>query len=294
MTAPDARQEARDVVHEVVHLDGLQPVYDRPHLAEYLRRLWHRRHFIWADSRARVVSGTRGNLLGTGWLVLQPILDGAVFYLMFGVLLKTSGGVENFIGYLIVGMFLFQFTTRCVSGGASSLLSGRSLIRGFTFPRAALPVAVVVRETITMVPVLGAMFVLVLSLPPRENLTWRLALFPAVIAIQIAFNLSLALIAARATAQVPDLQRLIGFLMRFWLYGSAVFFSYERFITHPLVLHLMRLNPMFVILDISRDVLLYGRTPELGSWLLILAWAVGALVVGVVYFWRGEERYGAV
>ena len=53
-------------------------------------------------------------------------------------------------------------------------------MRSFAFPRAALPLAVVVREALNMVPVLGAMLVLVLVLPPLERLTWLVLLLPVI------------------------------------------------------------------------------------------------------------------
>ena len=239
-----------------------------------------------------MVSSTRGTLLGTVWLVLKPMLDGFMYFVIFGLLLRAGGGIRDFLGYLVVGVFLFQFTTQCVTNGARSLMAGQQLISSFTFPRAALPVACVVREVLTLAPLLGSMVVLLLAIPPLEVITWRWLLFPVVLALQITFTLGLTLVVARVTAKVPDFTHVLGFLLRFWLYGSAVFFSYERFVGHPRILEAMRANPMFIVLDMSRDVLLYGVTPDLRSWLVLLAWAAGGLVVGTVFFWRGEESYG--
>jgi teichoic acid transport system permease protein len=280
--------------HEVVRLDTLEHVFRRPPLDDYLKQLWGRRHFIVADARGRVVSGTRGVLLGAAWLVLKPVLDGVAYFLIFGVLLQTKRGVDNFLGYLIVGVFLFAYTSRCLTGGATSLLSGKSLIKGFTFPRASLPIAVVVREVVSLLPTIAAMFAIVLAIPPFEGVTWRWLIFPAVLALQTVFNTGLALIAARVVAKVPDINHVIGFLTRFWFYGSAVFFSFDRFLGHPTILMLMKLNPMFIILDMSRDVLLYGTTPEPRSWMILGAWSAVVSLGGIVFFWWGEESYGSL
>ncbi len=253
-----------------------------------------RRYFIWTDARARVRSGSRGTLLGMGWLVLRPALDGVVYLVVFGQLLRSGRGIDNFLGYLVIGVFMFPITARCVNAGALSLLAGQTRMKSFAFARASLPIATVARETISYLPVLSAMVVLVLVVPPRAEITWRWALLPLVVALQVIFCLGLALIAARATARVPDLQHLVGFVTRFWLYGSAVFFAYDRFATHPTVLSLMRANPMFQVLDISRDLLLYARTPPLTAWGGLAAWAFGTATVGFVYFWRAEERYGGL
>ncbi|WP_158609565.1 ABC transporter permease [Cellulomonas triticagri] len=277
-------------------VDGSQlaPVTQRPPLREYLGRLWERRHFIRADARAKVVAGSRGTLLGTAWLVLRPVLDAAVYLVIFGLVLRADRGIENFLGYLVIGTFMFQFTSRCLSTGAQSLISGKALMKSFAFPRAALPVATVVRETISYGPVLVAMVAILLVLPDSPVLSWRWALVPLAIALQVVMGLGLALLAARPTARVPDLQHIIGFFSRFWLYGSAVFFSYERFVSHPQVLELVQLNPMFRVLEITRDCLLYGITPGAEAWVILGAWAGALLTAGLVVFWRGEERYGAL
>lgn len=284
----------RAVRTELVDGTGLEPVAQRPPLSTYVAMLWARRHFIWADTHARVLAGTRGMMLGTAWLVLRPVMDASVYLIMFGLVLKTDRGIPNFLGYLIIGVFMFQFTTRCVSAGGQSLRAGRSLMKSFAFPRAALPIATLMRELLRYAPILGAMIVLVLVIPPREAVTWRWLLVPLVLALQVLLCLGLTLISARLVARVPDLQNVIGFFTRFWLFASAVFFAYDRFVSSPVALRIVEFNPMFVILDITRDCMLYATTPSLESWAVLVGWAVGLAGLGFVFFWRGEERYGAL
>src|SRR4030081_1103108 len=71
---------------------GLAVAGARPRPWAYARRLWVARHFIvtWATARNQAMySGSR---LGQIWQVLTPILNVAVYYLIFGVLLGTSRG----------------------------------------------------------------------------------------------------------------------------------------------------------------------------------------------------------
>lgn len=297
-----ARSGRRPVRIESVDGSALSPVFARPPFGEYLRLLWQRRHFIVADARARVISGTSGTLLGRAWLVLSPLLDAAVYLVIFGVLLRSNRGIDNFIGYLLIGVFLFRFSTNCVTRGARSVVAAKSLVKSFSFPRAALPVGTVARETLSFAPALVAMLLLVLLTRPAEPDTWaspielaswRWLLVPVVLAFQLLMNLGLALIAARATVRIPDLAQIIGVLMRFWLYGSAVFFSYERFIDHPRLLEAVELNPMYRVLEITRDCLLYAVTPTWQAWAIVVSWSIGLLALGTVFFWRGEETYGS-
>lgn len=284
--------EKEPAVLEVVSAGRLTPVGARPPIRTYLTQLWDRRHFLWAEARAKVTSGTRETLLGQAWLVVKPIMEGIAYYLIFGMLLSGSRGIENFLGYLVIGVFLFQFTTQCVTGGARSIQSGRNLIRAFTFPRASLPISVVLRGVLNLVPTLAAMFLILLTLPEQERWTGAALLFPVVLALQTLFVTGLALLLARLTSMVPDLNQLISVAMRFWLYGSAVFFSIERFEQYPWIVGLMEANPMYMVLDAARDCLLYGAVPAVSTWVGLSAWALGTLAVGFVFFWKGEETYG--
>ncbi|WP_307861534.1 ABC transporter permease [Cellulomonas wangleii] len=301
-TRPLLLREGRRPLY-VEPVDGtlLQPVTGRPPMAEYLHLLWKRRHFIAADARAKVSTRNSGTLLGRAWLVLSPLMDATVYLVIFGLLLRSSRGIDNFIGYLVIGVFLFQFTSRCLVQGSRSLIAGRALLRSFAFPRAALPVAAVAREALSFAPALATLVVIVLFTRPGQEdawtapidqISWRWLLVPLVLALQLAMNLGLALIAARITTRVRDLSNVITLFTRFWLYGSAVFFSFDRFIDHPTLLQVVQLNPMFIVLDMVRDCLLYAQTPAWESWALLSGWAAALLVVGTVTFWRGEESYG--
>ncbi|WP_278235348.1 ABC transporter permease [Isoptericola sp. AK164] len=277
---------------EVVSTGRLSQVGARPPIGTYLKQLWGRRHFLWAEARAKVTSGTRETLLGQAWLVISPILNGLAYYLIFGLILNTSRGIENFLGYLVIGVFLFQFTTQCVTNGAKSIQSGRNLIRAFSFPRASLPISVVLRSMLNLVPTLAAMLLIIVLLPPAEAWTTASLLFPIVLVLQVMLATGLALLFARMTTVIPDLSQLLGVAMRIWLYASAVFFSIDRFAEYPSIVGIMEANPMFMVLDAARDCLLYATVPDAGTWIGLSAWSVGALVVGFLFFWQGEESYG--
>ena len=285
------RSEVEDVRLEVVDTSRLKPVGERPSIGAYLQQLARRRYFIWADARARAFSGNRDTLLGRFWLVGKPVLDGLTFFLIFGVLLGTSNGVENYIGFLLIGVFMFSFTSASLNGGATVMVAGKNLIRAFSFPRASIPLAFALRQAISTFPVVLTMLVMVAAIPPHAKITWLWALFPVVFLLQMAFNTGLILYAARLTNALPDLRMVIGFASRFWMYGSGVMYSIDRWVTHPTALAAMELNPAFCVLEISRDLLLYGVMPDIKLWLTLTAWAVVTPVLGFLYFWQGEEDY---
>ncbi|SFT65536.1 ABC transporter permease [Arthrobacter sp. ov118] len=293
MSADSAIDEEPVAVQPLsVDMRRLTRVGSRPNFLDYLVQLWDFRQFIFYDARARVQSGTRRDRLGSAWLLLNPIFNGLTYFLIFGLLLKTSKGIENFVGYLVVGIFIFQFSSGAITSGARSIRNNKSIVQAFNFPRAALPIGANVRELLSAVPLVLAMLLIVVVLPPAEEITWLWILVVPAILLQSLFNLGVGLILARIISRVHDVTHLLPFVLRAWMYGSAIFYTYDRFVTHPQVLALIKLNPLFNVIDIVRDCVLYARVPQWQSWAILAAWALGVLAVGMVYFWKGEESYG--
>uniref|UniRef100_UPI003FA6F6D7 ABC transporter permease n=1 Tax=Streptomyces sp. CA2R106 TaxID=3120153 RepID=UPI003FA6F6D7 len=79
--------------------------------------------------------------LGQLWQVMTPLLNAAVYYLIFGILIGTHRGVDNFIAFLVTGVFIFTFTQSSVLSGVKSISGNLGLIRALHFPRASMPIA---------------------------------------------------------------------------------------------------------------------------------------------------------
>lgn len=264
----------------------------RPGFLDYLIQLWDHRQFIVYDAKARVQSGNRRDRLGSAWLVLNPVFNGLTFFFIFGLLLGTGRGIENFIGYLIIGVFIFQMSSRSIVNGARSIQGNRAVIQAFNFPRATLPMAVNLRELLAGIPVILAMLVLILLLPPTEAVTPLWLLIVPALLLQTMFNLGVGMILARVVSTINDVVHLLSFAMRVWMYGSGVFFSFDAYIENRTLLTIVELNPLYVVLQIIRECVLYARVPEWQSWAVLALWGLTALTIGFVYFWRAEESYG--
>ena len=270
----------------------LHQVGGRPPFREYLRQLGDRRHFIAMQSWSTATHQHRGMLLGNIWMILSPVLDGLMYFFIFGIVLQVSRGIPNFPGYLVVGVLMFSFSARCMTAGAGSIHSGKALVQAFTFPRAALPLATVLRETISTVPVVLAVFVLVVVISGPTVISPYWALVPLIFGMQAWLNLGFALILARWGALFPDVRQLLTYVTRFLMYASAVMFSIDRFDSIPGVRPVMEANPLYILLTMYRDVLIYNTLPPANSWAVLTLWSFSASIVGMLYFWHAEVQYG--
>ena len=271
---------------------ALSPIGVRPGIGEYLKQLWDRRHFIWYDSRHRAANQNTRNRLGNIWLVLRPMLDAAAYFVIFGLILKTDRGLENFPAFLLIGVLMSRSTLTAISSGANSLRGSRSMIKAFTFPRASIPISNVLQSALTGVFTMAAMCVAIIVVPPHAfpQLTWFL-LIP-IFLLHTMVNLGITLFTARIGFYFPDLSNMMSVIGRFLMYGSAVMFPISNFVPPGLAMDIITLNPLYRIIDMARTALIDGQVPALDSWLIVLAWGIFLTVAGFIFFWRKEANYG--
>jgi teichoic acid transport system permease protein len=304
---------------------GLRPSSARPGLFTYIRMVWDRRHFIVAYATARNVSMYTEARLGNLWQVLTPLLNSAVYYLIFGILFQANRGISHYIAYLVTGVFIFSFTERSIVVGSTVMRANLALIRALHFPRACLPLAYVMVEFQQLLLSMVVLFAIVLG--TGEPIGWYWLFLVPTLILQATFNMGAALIMARLGAGAQDFSQLIPFLTRIWRYFCGVMYSIASL---PASLpewakNVLSLNPAAVYITLTRHAImaternyaagaqpynalkceLFSKTksPPLQAfchastttselWLAGAGWAVVTLLVGVVFFWQAETRYG--
>ncbi|WP_442907084.1 ABC transporter permease [Kitasatospora sp. NBC_01250] len=282
---------------------GLSVSGARPGLFAYTKQLWGRRHFIIAFATARLVAQYTTAKMGQVWQVVTPLLNCAVFYFTFGVILHNRGDMPYYIPWLCIGVFIFQFTQSAIQAGTGAISYNLGLIRALHFPRACMPMGFTLIQLqqllISMVVLIG--IVLGFGYPLTE--TW-VQVIPALI-LQSMFNTGLALVMARIGAKTSDVSQLMPFLLRTWMYTSGVMYSVANNISHwPKWAQIcMQINPASVFMELMRHAMMpsiYSPHKYPGQhqvlpphvWAVATAWAVVLFVAGYVFFWKAEEEYG--
>jgi teichoic acid transport system permease protein len=278
----------------LVNRAGLQVLNARLSLLSYLCQLWERRYFIVADARSKAFKSSRNTFLGHAWLVIQPLLDICIYAVIFGLVLKTSRGIDNFLGYLTIGAIYFGFLSTGLNAGAGLIQGSRGLIGAFSFPKAALPLASTMRQFIdNIIPgVLAILLAFAMQWPKGPS--WLLVFVPILYVLLHITIFGAMLIIARITAFIPDLKALIAVITRALFFTSGIFFTLDRFAGNPAAQKIMSANPAYIYLQAFRDVTIYNRMPEASIWLQLLFWSFGLASIGLIYFWRAEERYPSV
>ena len=164
----------------------MQAVGARPPLRRYIRDLWGSRHFIMYDAHVRLAVSQDHTFLGKAWIVLNPVLMGLTFYVIFGLLLDTGRGIDNFVAFIVLGLTMFMYSSRSVVTLSRSMISGKALVRGFMFPRAALTLSIVARDALTQFYAIISILFFLLLVPPLEPVSWTWLLLVPVFLLQLS------------------------------------------------------------------------------------------------------------
>src|SRR3954464_593417 len=254
-------------VHEP-HRVGLPP------LGPYVRGLWQRREFAIELARTKLRAQHFNTAFGQLWLLLNPILLGAVYFLLVDILRHGRHAPHSF-AHLMGCLFAFQFVQDSVRQGSKSVVSGGRLILKTAFPRLLLPISSVLSSFMRFLPtlVIFAIVHTVYGLPVNLNLLWVIPLV-ALIALQAV---GFATLVAAGQVYFRDLSSFLPYLLRVWMYVSPVlYYASEVPERYKVILDVSRMSPL---LTAWSDVLILGRAPSTSDVASRAAWAVVLLLV---------------
>ncbi|MFD3329333.1 ABC transporter permease [Streptomyces sp. NPDC058701] len=301
-TAPStaAAAAARPIPPELSRLaaeHGLTLSGARPTLPRYLAQLWGRRHFVTTYATARMQAQYSTAKLGQVWHLVTPLLNAAVYYFIFGVVMRASHHVPDYVPFLITGVFVWDFIGSSVNAGTKAVHSNRGLVRALHFPRASLPLSTVVQLFQQLLVTMGALVILLLAFGQTPALSWFLV--APTLALMALFAAGCALVMARIGSKNPDVSQLMPFVLRTWMYSSGVMWSIDQVLKTDQLPHwvstALKLNPAAVYIDLMRFALIDSFSSHSlphHVWPVAIGWALLAGVGGFIYFWKAEEEYG--
>ncbi|NBY38726.1 MAG: ABC transporter permease [Actinobacteria bacterium] len=232
-----------------------------PPLRKYLSQLYSRRQFMAAFARSELRRQNYGSAFGQVWLILNPLLLSAVYFLLIVII---SGHADKArYGHLTASLFIFYLVTDAIVAGAKSITSGGRLVLNSAFPRLMLPMSAAVVSLFKFLPTLLVLVVFhaLLGLPFSWTMLWAIPL----IALFFLFALGCAIFFACVNVYFRDAQNLIPYLTRTLLYLSPVL--YEASALKSNLQFLKNINPMYPLLDMWSRVMVHAQLPNCTSYI---------------------------
>ena len=258
-----------------------------PPMREYLRSLWARRTFIAEFSRSELREQNYGSAFGQLWLVLNPLLLSAVYFLLINVIGGKSDSAR--FAHLTASLFLFYLIANSLTGGVKAITSGQRLILNTSFPRIMLPISATVVALFRFIPTLIVFFGIhaILGLPYSWQMLWA---FP-IIAIAIVMSLGMAILISTINVYFRDISSMLPYLTRSLLYLSPILYEAAH-MSHRIKKFEIG-NPIFYLLDSWSRVMVHAQAPSTKGILHATIFALVIFSVGT-YFFLSRERDFAV
>jgi len=259
---------------------------------ELIASLWRNRALIKSLTQREVVGRYKGSMLGIFWSLATPIFMLAIYTFVFSVIFKArwgAGGSDSkteFALVLFAGLMIFNLFSECISRSPGLILSNINYVKKVVFPLEVLPWVSMGSSLFHFVVSLGVWLVAYLLLFGVPH--WHVLLLPLVLVPLVLFVMGLSWALASLGVYLRDVGQIIGLAITVLMFLTPIFYPASSL--PPAYQPLMFLNPLTPPIEMTRDLLYWGKLPNMT---LLALYAVGSLACAVLGFaWFQKTRKG--
>lgn len=239
------------------------------------------------SAKCSIKAGIVGSSLQFLWLILEPFLIMMVY--AFVSIVVFGSKEHNFVVMVFIGQGTWSFVNQCVMSSITLVRGNKSIVSRVYIPKYMLMVSAIAENLFHYG--ISMLLTLLVAIPFGVILTWRI-LFVFLIAAEmcvIAFGFGCILM--HIGVYLKDTKKIMHVFMRLLFYMSGIFFSIPGRVPKPFDSILLCLNPAAMLINETRQVVIYGSMPNL---LLLGVWLIIGLVlcmIGVGLIHRHEQNY---
>lgn len=258
---------------------------------EMFASFWRHRELIKVSARREVLGRYRGSMMGILWSFFNPLFMLTVYTFVFSEVFKArwTAGSESkteFALVLFAGLMVFNLFSECINRAPGLILSNVNYVKKVVYPLEILPSVAALSALFHGLISLGVWLVAYLVLfgiPHVTTLYLPLVIFPFLL-----FILGLSWILASLGVFLRDVAQFIGIVTTVLMFMSPIF--YPATALPEGYRYLLYFNPLTPIIELTRDVLYWGKAPD-GA-MLCLVWAVGGAIAWLGFAWFQKTRKG--
>ena len=244
------------------------------------------REMIFSLVRKELRGKYKGSVLGFLWTFINPLCQLIIYTVLFTKILVTD--IDKYYLFLFVGLIPWIFFSTCLTGGAGSVMSQKSLVTKIYFPREVLPISFVTSAFVNMLLCFIIVFGVVIIAGIQVSFLALLCL-PVIMLIEYFMALGIAFFASAITVFFRDMEHILGVLAMMWMYMTPILYSLN--VVPESKRWLFYLNPMTSIIESYRDILYYGAVPQMNNLLISVGFTVGVLLIGFFTFEKLKRKF---
>ena len=249
--------------------------------------LWDYRELLGNLVRREIAQRYKQSILGFFWILLNPLFQMLVMSFVFSIVLRVESLNVPFIIFLSVALLPWNFFAASLASASNSLVESSSLISKIYFPREILVVASILAKLVDFV--LSLMILVVFFIFFKVPITIYFGWFIPILIIQLIFTLALSLIISALNLFYRDIQYLLSMVIMLWMYLTPVMYPVEMIPDR--YRWVFKVNPMAVIINAYRQILLAKAGPNLASLSLAFLVSVFLFIFGFYMFKKLEGKF---
>lgn len=251
-----------------------------------LRELYEYREMIRSLVHRDLKGRYKGSILGFAWTFLNPLFQLAVYTLVFSVIMRS--GIKDYYLFLFVALVPWIFFSSCISSGAGCVRQQGDMIKKIYFPREVIPVSFVTSQFINMLLSLLVVFAVLIIV--QKPLNWRALLWlPLIMIIEYFLALGMTMIVSSITVYWRDVEYLMNIIAMAWQFATPVMYGLDQ-VPEALVPY-FNINPMTHVIVAYRDILYYGKVPQLSTLLSAVVCGAVFCIIGFALFGHLQKHF---
>ncbi len=254
-------------------------------MSAYIRNFLNYRELLKELINRDIKTKYRRSVLGILWTVLNPLGMMVIMTIVFSHVFRQN--IENFPVYLMCGQVIFNFYNEASQMAMSSILGNSSLIKKVYVPKYLFPTSRVCSSFINLLTSFIALTIVVIA--TRTPISWTIILIIFPIIYIFLFTLGMGLLLSALVVSFRDMIHLYGVLLTAWMYLTPIFYPIQ--IIPEKFRSLIGLNPLASIIEMLRDVLMYGIVPDIMLHVRCIIPCLIAMAVGLVVFYKQQDSF---
>jgi lipopolysaccharide transport system permease protein len=257
-------------------------------------RMWLKRDVFWELTKRDIAGRYSGSFLGLLWSFLNPLLMLGVYTLAFreflGMRWPSLATQADFSLMIFTGMIVHTLMAECVMRSPTVIVSNAGLVKRVVFPLAILPCVTLASSFFNAM--LSMIVLLLFVLISRHALPWTLIYLPILFAPYAMLLCGVSWLMASLGVFIRDITQLASLITTILMFLSPVF--YPATSLHEPYRSWLLYNPLTLIIEQARGLVLFGQAPNwhaLGLYSLI---ALGVLLAGYGWFRRTQDGFADV
>lgn len=249
------------------------------------KNLYNYRELLKTNVKKEIRGKYKNSFLGVLWSFLNPLLQIAVYALVFPLILRNTQ--ENYVIFLCCGLIPWTFFATAITRSASTMVENGNILKKVYFPREILPISVVTSEAVNFL--ISTIIILAFVLGSGMGITKYILFYPLIFLAQYLLLLAISFIVSSVCVYIRDLQHFIGIFLQLLFYGTPIVYAAD---TIPEAFAwILKLNPMTYIINGYRDVFYNQTIPDIKSIVILIAFLIVVIVIGYLIFNKLQKGF---